>query len=466
MASELPGVRDWVERINRTELPALGQTLQQVGALNGFLMSHAAELTRVILRDPSMTARVLKIANSAMFNPTRKKINTISRAVVVLGLKTLRSISLATALLDELIKEDTGPYLAQEVANAFHTAMQARAVAKLSGAPDSEEIFVSSLLHRLGAMAFWAVGSTTAHKLAKQMQDGVSPEQAERQVLGFTMNELTRSVAEQWHIKEILTPPLLRGANGQSFNCIPLAWQAVQLQNQETDEATWESYLTQLSTISGAPASSIREELSDAVTATRETLVMCGAEKLVAYVGPRNQQEEAEEDEQNNNQNSASSDMQLAILRELTQMAQGKTDVNLVLQLVLEGLHRGAGISRVVVGLVNPERSKLFGKYVLEKSPSTLLSGFQFEIANQAALKNSMAGETMWAWRDNDNGEFDGLLRKTGGADCVVGPLTVNRKVIGLFYADQEEGALSSNDVEAFELFVGQAALCLQMIGR
>lgn len=466
MASELPGVRDWVERINRTELPALGQTLQQVGALNGYLMSHAAELTRVILRDPSMTARVLKVANSAMFNPTRKKINTISRAVVVLGLKTLRSISLATALLDELIKEDTGPYLAQEVANAFHTAMQARAVAKLSGAPDSEEVFVSSLLHRLGAMAFWAVGSTTAHKLAKQLQDGVSPEQAERQVLGFTMNELTRSVAEQWHIKEILTPPLLRGANGQSFNCIPLAWQAVQLQNQDADEAAWEVYLTQLSAVSGATASSIREELSDAVTATRETLVMCGAEKLIAYVGPQSAEEETEQEAANQNNDAVSSEMQLAILRELTQMAQGKTDVNLVLQLVLEGLHRGAGIKRVVVGLVNPERSKVFGKYVLENSPSTLLSGFQFDIVSQAALKTAMSGETVWAWRDDENGEFDGVLRKTGAADCAVGPLTVNRKVIGLFYADQEEGALSSNDVEAFELFVGQAALCLQMIGR
>lgn len=465
MADKLPTIDEWATRISQSELPAFGQTLHQVSALDGFILSHAAELTRVILRDPSMTARILKIANSVYFNPTQKKVNTVSRAVVVLGLKTLRSICLATALIDDLVQGDCGPQLAKEVANSFHAALQARAIAHMAGANDSEEVFISSLLHRLGALAFWSVDSKASHVLAKQLNDGKDVVEAERQVLGFSLSDLTKKLAKSWQLSEVLNRPELKASNGLSFDCTDYAWRVVSLQNEKTTEEQWQGFYQELAQFSAEPTEQMREQLDNAVDATKETLRICGAASLVKWVGAVPEEADSEKAPEMNGSNPGA-ELQLAILRELTQMGQSKADVNLVLQLVLEALHRGAGIQRVIVGLVNPARTEITGKYVVEDPPSNVISHFKFVISAFPALRKALEGAVLWSWRDNDNKEFDQLLKRTGAADAAVAPLIVNKKIIGLFYIDHGENALSSDHVEAFELFTGQATLCLQMLGK
>ena len=465
MADKLPTLDEWATRISQSELPAFGQTLHQVSALDGFILSHAAELTRVILRDPSMTARILKMANSVHFNPTQKKVNTVSRAVVVLGLKTLRSICLATALLDDLVKGECGPQLAKEVANSFHAALQARTIAHMAGANDSEEVFISSLLHRLGALAFWSVDSKASHALVRVINDGIELDEAERQVLGFSLADLTKKLAKSWQLSEVLNRPLLKASNGQSFDCTGYAWRVVSLQNSQQADEQWQSFYEDMGNFCPESAEHIREQINSAVDATKETLRICGASALVKWVGVVDEGSGAEKATDMSAGNPGA-EMQLAILRELTQMGQAKADVNLVLQLVLEALHRGAGIQRVIVGLVNPARTEITGKYVVEDPPSNVISHFKFSIAAYPALKKAMEGQLLWSWRDNDDDAFDQLLRKTGAADAAVAPLIVNKKVIGLFYIDHGESALSSDHVEAFELFSGQAMLCLQMLGK
>lgn len=461
-------VQDWVHHIAKAELPAFGQTLQQIAALNEFMLSHAAELTRVILRDPTMTAKILRMANSVHFNPSQKRINTISRAVIVLGFQTLRSICVATLLLDELLSRDTGPQLGKEVADAFHAAMQARELALLRKEPNVEEIFIAALLYRIGEISFWAAGGDYASRLQQLLHSGVSADTAEEQVLGFRLRQLTWGLAQEWRVSDTLLSSLRSRDASPAAQCVANAFDAIKLVPALLDKSLDSAALQPLLQFTGQSEGELRKRLQEAGERTADVLRASGAGQLVRYV-----QAGAMADEESSDavaetfSGEPDLKLQLAIVRELNSLTLGKIDINLVLQLLLEGLHRGGGLPRVLIALLNPPRSELVGKYVVEWPVSNVLGRFRFVLADVPVLQTVVQqGQILWSWRDADRHAFTLILKQTGAADCLLGPLTVNGKTIGVVYADRGEQALSAADNEAFELFVSQAALCLKSTGK
>lgn len=461
-------VQDWVSHIAKAELPAFGQTLQQIAALNEFMLSHAAELTRVILRDPTITAKILRLANSAYFNPSQKRINTISRAVIVLGFQTLRSICVASLLLDELLSRDTGAQLGKEVADAFHAAMQARELALLRKEPNVEEIFIAALLYRIGELSFWATGGEQASQLHQQLIAGVPQDEAEEQVLGFRLRQLTQGLAQEWHVSDTLLSALRSRDASPAAQCVAHAFDAIRLVPAILENKTDIAELKPLMAFTGQSEAEIRKRLQEAGDRAADVLKASGASQLVRFIQVgATVQAEAEDAAGEGFTGEPDLKLQLAILRELNSLASGKIDINLVLQLLLEGLHRGAGLPRVMIALLNPQRSELIGKYVVEWPVSNVLSRFRFVLNDVPMLQSVLqSGQSLWAWRDSDRHAFALVLKQTGAADCLLGPLSVNGKVIGVVYADRAEQALSAADQEAFDLFVSQTALCLRVTSK
>ncbi len=455
-------VDEWVSHISRAELPAFGQTLQQVAALNEFMLSHAAELTRVILRDPIMTAKILKVANSVHFNPSQKRINTISRAVIVLGFQTLRSICVAALLLEELLGRDTGQRLGKEIADAFHAAMQARELALLRKDPNVEEIFIAALLSRIGEISFWACSGDVGSKLLAVEASGVAPDAAEEQVLGFRLRLLTQGLAREWRISDTLLSSLRSRDASPATQCVAHAFDIIKLIPALRDGQADADALKPLLAFSGLDAPTLSARLLAVCDNTAELLAASGATRLIGYVRAEPQTTRVAEPETPAFSGEPDLRLQLAILRELNTVSASKVDVNLVLQLLLEGLHRGAGLPRVLIALLNPSRSEMSGKYVVEWPVSNVLARFKFSLSEVPVLAAAVQGQMLWHWRDSDRHAFGLVLRQTGAADCLLGPLTVNGKAIGVVYADRGEQPVSAADNEAFELFLSQTAICLK----
>jgi HD-like signal output (HDOD) protein len=78
------------------DLPTLPQVATKVMELLSGDDSNASDLDRVISRDQAITARVLKLANSALFG-RRGMISTLTRAIVLLGFKTVQSLVIAAS---------------------------------------------------------------------------------------------------------------------------------------------------------------------------------------------------------------------------------------------------------------------------------------------------------------------------------------------------------------------------------
>ncbi len=458
--------QEWVKFIATAELPSFGQTLSQIGSINEFMISHAAELTRVVLRDPSMTAKVLRVANTVAFNPSQKKISTISRAVIVLGFQTIRSLCIATLLLDELLKKSSLAPLRKEIAFAFDAAMQAREIALARREPNVEEIFIAALLYNIGELSFWACGGEKAEQVAVGMEMGLSPEKAQEQALGFPLKRLTAELAKEWRINDTLIQATSGDGKSNAAQCVQLANSVAHKLDLEMSSDEAQQLLKTLAEFTGKTPEQWRDIRREAQNRAGDILKSCGAGEIIGFFVGRGAEPIVGEGHANVQEGSDVS-LQLAVLRELALMSQSKVDINLVLQLVLEGLQRGAGLPRVGVALVNQQRTQLIAKYFVEWPPSGLLKNFVFDLATTPVLQSVLTGnQILWAWRDSDRYGFGVLLKATNASDCLVGPLVVNGKTIGVFYADHGQEALSNTETEAFELFVLQARLCLQVINK
>lgn len=157
------------------------------------------ELVRLIERDPSLTARVLSLANTS--SPARAR--TAAEAVAQLGCQAVRSVALTTRVLVPPVPGDEAPldgaaFWEHCLAVASAAKMLARHV---SAALDGEEAFTAGLLHDLGKIALaWAVPKSYARAWAAAGADNRSLADHERSLLGVDHLVVGRRLAQRWNL--------------------------------------------------------------------------------------------------------------------------------------------------------------------------------------------------------------------------------------------------------------------------
>ena len=85
--------------------------------------------------------------------------------MVLLGFEEVRSICLSIAVVESMLKGTQKQRVLDEMARSFHAAVQARAFAEQRKDKSPEEVFIATLLYRLGDMAFWAFSGEWAQEL-------------------------------------------------------------------------------------------------------------------------------------------------------------------------------------------------------------------------------------------------------------------------------------------------------------
>ncbi len=131
-----------------TGLPTLPTMVGELGRRLDAPATSAADVARLLAHDQVLTARVLRLANSAFYCP-REPVRSVPQAVVMLGLGTVRAIILKAALLSAYRLDQARPLWL----HALATACAARALAKLADLQPVDDAFVMGLLHDLGKLA-------------------------------------------------------------------------------------------------------------------------------------------------------------------------------------------------------------------------------------------------------------------------------------------------------------------------
>jgi HD-like signal output (HDOD) protein len=159
----------------------------------------APDLTELLSSDTALAARVLKIANSAMFSRQRE-ITTLNQAVMVIGFKALKGIIVAATLRQANKNFGKMEQLVWE--NSMCSAMCATAISKKLRKRFVDEIFLLGLLHSLGQIVLMFNKETTAdYKKVFGLVCGGEHDfvQAEDEILGFSHPLIGALVAKKWN---------------------------------------------------------------------------------------------------------------------------------------------------------------------------------------------------------------------------------------------------------------------------
>ncbi len=198
---------DAEERLQRLvrevrDLPALPASTMQVMRLADDPRTNAADIARALSMDQAMTARLLKLANSAFYGGLRR-VATVTDAVVLLGQRTVRNMAMALSCQEVLGRAlpgyglDTGDLWR----HSFCCAYAAQSLARRAGYRVAEEAFVGGLLHDIGKVILNLYLQAEFAKVSKLASLASLPfMEAERLVLGFDHAEAGARVLEKWNL--------------------------------------------------------------------------------------------------------------------------------------------------------------------------------------------------------------------------------------------------------------------------
>lgn len=189
------------------ELVSMPEIALQVSAMVDDPQYSTADIGKAIGRDPSLTARLLRIANSPYFGLTAK-VGTISRAVTVVGAKPLRDLIIATCAMrsfkglpNQLVSMDDFWY------HSLYCAIAARALAQRRRLMHADSLFIAGLLHDIGQLIIYSrapEAALEALRLSLEDPRAVDMHQAEREVLGFDHAQVGGLLLQQWRLPALI----------------------------------------------------------------------------------------------------------------------------------------------------------------------------------------------------------------------------------------------------------------------
>lgn len=468
-------LENWIERISNNELPIFKYTVHAINDVVSQDASSTSDLSHIILRDANLTARVLRVANSAAYNITGSQISTISRAIVYLGFNLVRDISMSLAIIDALLSGEQKENALGLMAESFHAAVQARDFAERRGDDGAEEIFIAALLKNIGEITFWCVAGEEGVQIQELIKtQDFTKEMAEQEVLGFTLEELTVGLTRDWHLSDLLhsainTPKL----NNPRIKDIVLAIEVSKAARKGWTDKETIATANKIAKHLNIEKNEIIELLTANAKKAAETANLFGASSIIKFLPIEDKENKSNDIEPVVDVAYPVADpiLQLNILRDLSGMLFDKPDFSLILEIVLEGIHRGVGLDRAVFALLTADKKAIKAKYALGQDGEKFTSQFHFSLqVNNIFHKLVDEKEILWI-KDTQSNEMKKLvspeIRKILACRAFyIAPLLLSGRVIGLLYADRQPSNrdLDNESFESFKHFAHQACHALQVI--
>jgi HD-like signal output (HDOD) protein len=473
---------DWVVRLSEQGMPIFAKTAQDIGKVTSRTDSTASDLSRVVLQDAALTARLLRIANSPLFNVTGRSISTVSRAVVLLGFDEVRSICLSIAVVESMLKGMQKDMVLDQMARSFHAAVQARAFAERRGDKAPEEVFIATLLYQLGDMAFWTFSGEMGKELAAAIarRPGVDPQLVQREVLGFTLNDLTTSLSREWKLGDLLQQAL-EGKQDSHPRCgnVLMAQELARAAEKGWEDPELKPLLERSAEALYMPVKEFTAMVHANAEQAIEIASSYGAGKAGCRIplpkkkGRGTTVVAVEAEPERKVFLEPDLGLQLQILREISMSMESRPDLNMLLEMVLEGIYRGIGMDRTLFAMRSADQRFLKARHALGHDTELMRRKFHFELSPLKANVFTQvldSGAPLWV-RTPVEAKLKRLLTPavqaiTEDASFFVMPIEIQGKVIGLFYADRNPSgrALDEESYNSFRHFGQQANMALTFL--
>lgn len=157
------------------------------------------ELAHFILRDTTITAKILSVANTLAYNPTGQDVTTVTQAISVIGLNRVRDLTLNFLLAEGVEQADDKPEESAEGTRCLASGLLARHLAEQVGHPSPEEAFIAGSLRNYGHLLL-SVFMPEYYPKARRLALEKGEETAYQEIFGISPDELTRLVLRRGKI--------------------------------------------------------------------------------------------------------------------------------------------------------------------------------------------------------------------------------------------------------------------------
>lgn len=198
---------DFIKKLNKSKivLPEIPSIVFELNEVIANPMSSADHIAQVVNRSPSLTALLLKIVNSSFYG-FPSKIDKISHAVTLIGTREISGLALGISILSifkNIPKEMIDMY--SFLKHSLACGILSRILAAQKNFGQTEQLFVSGLLHDLGRLILYLYFTEESRDiLSRARNNNKLLYEEETDCLGCDHAQVGKHLMEQWKLPLIL----------------------------------------------------------------------------------------------------------------------------------------------------------------------------------------------------------------------------------------------------------------------
>jgi len=488
---------------HRRDFPAFSQHIIEINkkaSPSGGNYASASELANTILKDYSLTSKLLRLVNSAYYGHLTGKVTTVSRAVVVLGFEQVRLAAASILLFEHLKDPGQRTELQDETVHSFMRGVVAKGVAETIGMKVQEEAFICAMLHHLGKhLIIYYLPEEYERINALVAKGNLDERNASRKVLGLSFGEIGKGIATTWKFPEKIVSSMeelsagkvskpkseedtLRKLSALSNELCTIA----QIGDDRKRDALTDELLSRF----GDCFTISKQEILTVISASTEELQnyssilhlnLAGSvflKNLSSYgmagsgTGSQEGREESEPYDilRQVYQQEEPQDVLTSGIEDVSDLFLGTYELRDVITMILETMYRGCRFDHVLFCMTNSTQTKMVARLGFGNGLEEIIKEFRFSLAKASnvfglALSQGKDIRIDDAHSPRLKGKIPGWYRKGVFSPAfVLFPILIDGKPVALLYADRDKAGkiIDENQLNYMRILRNQAALAIK----
>jgi len=189
-----------------SELPTPDFIVQRIIKIASDPNSGTKELNSAVIESPSLTAKILKLSNSAYYALPRR-VSKLSQAISILGFKSVRNLALSIFTANTFFKNEFDFFNTEKFwKHLISTGIASELLSKYVNYPEKEEAFLSGMLHDLGKIAMAFVMPDIFEMILKtSFHKKISFIEAESLLETYGHQQIGKLFFESWNLSPLIT---------------------------------------------------------------------------------------------------------------------------------------------------------------------------------------------------------------------------------------------------------------------
>lgn len=197
-------IKKILEKVNNSDISSIKQTITWIVSVINDPNSSAKDLKDVIEKDPPLSAKLLRLANSAFYGYSRT-INEIQEAIICIGFEAVKELALRQKVYELFDNYDYlhGYSRISLWKHSIAVALCSKLIFRREFFERGENMYVAGLLHDIGIIIIDQFLHTQFKEILKKSKsDKNNLLNTEKDVLGFNHTDIGSEIAKNWGFHE------------------------------------------------------------------------------------------------------------------------------------------------------------------------------------------------------------------------------------------------------------------------